>query len=154
MRFTRLLFASQLLCLPLIAHASEVNLAKFFNHYPFEEVAGETFDGNEAVQRVVRTALSSSKLESTVLKDLSVVVPIDGVDGYMQSRACEAHNCGDHNRVIAVKIDGSKGAVCYYNAAVASNPRWFVDGVIVYEQPTGDCETGRLASPVMEALMG
>ena len=135
---------------PVLAQSDD--LTKYFQKYPFDSVDGETFWQNRNVQEVVRRSVSSKFLQEMLLDAGSTTAPIDGVGGYMQAWACEQHNCGDHNWVVAIKNDGSKGAVCYFNKDLSNGARWFVNAQKVFDAPFGQCETGRLPRSVLRSL--
>ncbi|MET4131182.1 hypothetical protein ABIE62_000290 [Porphyrobacter sp. MBR-155] len=152
MRALTTLVLLPLFAAPLAAQESEA-LVKYFNKYPFDEVDGSTFLQRSEVVRVVRRSIPQQFLQEMVLSDEHTAGPIDGLDGYLQMSACEQHNCDDHRWVVAVKYDGSKGAVCYFNKDLSNGSRWFVDGRKVFEGSVfSTCETGRMPSPVLKAL--
>lgn len=147
------LAAVTILLFPAALLAQEtIGLTKYFNKYPFEEVDGVKFLDHARVQKAVRNSMPTPMIQTLLLDPGNTSSPIEGVGGYMQSWACEQHNCGNHNWTIAVSYDGEKSAICYYNKDLTKGSRWFVDGEMAHEDVFYSCRTGRLPSQVSKAL--
>lgn len=136
----------------LAAQTSNVDLTVYFAKYPFDKVGSVAFLSDPSVRRAVNRAVNSGVVEKAVLDPNVTSGPIGGINGYMISHACEPHNCNRHNWTIAVREDGSSAAVCYFNAELMSEGRWFVNGQLAAKAILSDCAVRGIPRPVESAL--
>lgn len=131
---------------------SAPRLSEYFQAYPFDEIEGIKFLDHPQVEATVRRAINIVWLQEMILSGDATAGPIDGVNGFMLSWACEAHNCNRHNWTVVAPIGGSEGALCYYNADLSNGARWFVDGEMVYDMLMLDCQRTDIPRSVLRAL--
>lgn len=122
-----------------------------FREVSFDKIAGLSFIARPAVKTAVRAAAPST-IYAIVLDPNSTSAPIEGSGNYLLSWACEPHNCGAHQWTLAIKSDGSKVAVCYYNEDLSDGARWFVGQMLVGKAPGSNCQITRIPSKVLTAL--
>lgn len=94
----------------------------------FPSVSGIFFTDVPQVRNAVAQAVADGQVSAQVLSAEVVTGPVAKAGGYIRYHACEPHNCGDHNWSILIKEDGSATEICYYEAAMGANVRWYADG--------------------------
>ena len=114
-------------------------LGKHAGRYPLDEVGGSTFLGDPAVRAMVAGVVGDAAVRDRVLDRDVTATPIAVEGDRLLSFGCEPHNCGPHNWTIAIRRDGSGGAVCYYDQD-RQVARWYpADGG---EPPASGCPSG------------
>lgn len=88
--------------------------------------------------------MADTEIRRLLLASSGPKTPIWIEDGRIHSWGCEAHNCGPHNWMVSLRLDGSAPEVCYHNAASADGgARWYHAGgsaVGDYQCPAGKSE--------------
>jgi hypothetical protein len=127
------------------AAAPAADLSRYVGRYPLDAVGGTSFLAEPAVQALVNGVVDDPAVRARVLDRDVTATPIAEEDGRLLSYGCEPHNCGPHNWTVAIRPDGSGGAVCYYDqdAGVA---RWYP--AEAGKAPTGGCPSGDQADRI------
>jgi hypothetical protein len=119
--------------------ATTANLSRHAGKYPLDDVGGSSFLAEPAVRQLVAGVVDDPAIRARVLDRDVTATPIEEVDGRLLSYGCEPHNCGPHNWTIAIRPDGSGGAVCYYDQD-ANVARWYPRDA--GKAPTDGCPSG------------
>ncbi|NJR79114.1 hypothetical protein [Sphingomonas corticis] len=119
--------------------AAPAALAKYIGRYPLDEVSGGAFLNDPAVRATVAGVVPDADVRARVLDRDVTATPIVLDGDRLLSFGCEPHNCGPHNWAIAIRRDGSGGAVCYYDQD-RNVARWYPAGA--GETPASGCPSG------------
>ena len=121
------------------ASAPATDLSRYAGRYPLDDVGGSSFLSEPAVQRLVAGVVDDPAIRARVLDRDVTATPIAEADGRLLSYGCEPNNCGPHNWTVAIRPDGSGGAVCYYDQD-AKLARWYPADA--GKAPTEGCPSG------------
>lgn len=121
------------------ATAPAADLSRYAGKYPLDDVGGASFLAEPAVQKLVAGVIEDPVIRARVLDRDVTATPIAEENGRLLSYGCEPHNCGPHNWTVAIRPDGSGGAVCYYDQD-ANLARWYPANAGT--APTDGCPSG------------
>lgn len=113
-------------------------LSAYVGKYPRDAVAGTSFIASPQVRAAVEAVVPDEAVRSWVLRENTTQTPIVLRDGRLLSQACEPHNCGDHNWSILIDSAGTTAEVCYHEASMADQSRWYAAGRAPEMRP-GNC---------------
>jgi hypothetical protein len=119
------------------APATTGSLAAYEGKQPFDKVAGKTFTETDTVKAAIAASGANAQVRGWLANTDGPAGPIVVANGKLSMTECQAHNCGDHNWMIAIAPDGTKPEICYYDAQVSKKPSWFIDGQSVDRPPVG-----------------
>ena len=113
------------------ANRAAPSLSAYIGKYPSDKVASISLYDHPKFKRLVSGAAPNGSIRAAILEG--------GVEGLVQrqgallvQQACEPHNCGDHEWVVAILLPDGPAAICYHDSSLTGvTGRWFVGGAPV-----------------------
>jgi len=87
--------------LPTLGASLQPPISAYVGKYPFEKVAGYSFNSNPKVREFVQLATHNKSVLPSVFAD-GVAGPITREGNVIAAWSCQPHNCGPHNWTIVI----------------------------------------------------
>ena len=105
------------------------SLLAYVGKYPFDDVAGVSWNAHPAVSSAVRGTVADAAVRRAIAATPGPAAPIELIDGKVSAWACQAHNCGDHQWRVTIDPESGTAEVCYHHeSATPRQSRWYLAG--------------------------
>jgi len=117
---------------PVAGQAQTTPLTAYVGKYPHDAVDGVDFFDRTEVAGGLLAVVDDARLRSLIRGRSGPQTPIFQRGRRIASWGCEAHNCGDHNWMVAIDPAGGTAQACYHDAGTMQDQsRWYADGAPV-----------------------
>ena len=113
----------------MAGQAQTTPITAYVGKYPHDAVGGVDFFDRTDVANGLIDAVPDAALRTMIRGRSGPQTPIFQRGTQVAAWGCEAHNCGDHNWMLAIDAKSGKTEACYHDAdTMRDQSRWYTGG--------------------------
>lgn len=117
---------------PVAGQAQTTPITAYVGKYPHDAVGGVDFFDRTDVANALIDIGAEDPVRALVRGRSGPQTPIFLRGTQVASWGCEAHNCSDHNWMLAIGLKSGKVELCYHDAdTMREQSRWYMKGAAV-----------------------